>query len=162
LAHSEEAAVRLAAVLACGLRLTTPPLDQPPPPQVRLTFPADNAFFKGKIPFADGEVDLRALGRVGSYTTAEYWKALEPGKEPRDLFDLLMGRLDDPADSVRLQAAYYLGLLRDPRSEPAIARAVRAVQENRLADAPLRDVTKAWAVGPFDDADRAFKQVHPP
>jgi putative heme-binding domain-containing protein len=162
LVQAQEPAVRLAGVLAAGFRLTIPPSDRPPPPPVRLSFPADNAFFKGKIPYADAVVDLRALGRVGSYTTAEYWKAIEPSPEQDELFGLLLRRLNDPADPVRLQAAYFLSLLRDARSEPAVAEAVLAVQKNRLATAPLREVRQVWATGPFDEKDRGFKQAHPP
>jgi putative heme-binding domain-containing protein len=160
LLRSPDPAVRLAGVLAAGVRLTTPPDE--PPPQVRLVYPAENAFFKVKIHYADGEADLRALGRVGSYTTAEYWKAITPDAEQTALFRLLMAALQDPTDAVRLQAAYYLSLLRDPRSEPAVARTFAAVQEGRLASAPRNAVENVWAVGPFPDADSGFRPAHPP
>ncbi|HJT76386.1 MAG TPA: ThuA domain-containing protein, partial [Gemmataceae bacterium] len=160
LLRSSDSAVRLAGVLAAGRRLTTPPDE--PPPQVRLVYPTENAFFKVKLHFADGEADLRSLGRVGSYTTAEYWKAIMPSSEQAALFRLLMDALQDHADPVRLQAAYYLSLLRDPRSEPAVARTFAAVQEGRLAAAPLHAVQKVWTVGPFPDAADGFRTAHPP
>ena len=55
-------AVRLAGVLAAGVRLTVPPSDFTPPEQVKLTYPADGAFFKVKIHYADGEADMRVDG----------------------------------------------------------------------------------------------------
>jgi putative heme-binding domain-containing protein len=153
---------RLAGVLAAGFRLTIPPSDWSPPPEVKLTFPADNAFFKGRIPYADGEVDLRSQDRVGSFTTAEWWKAITPTVEQKKLFDLLVARLDDPAEPVRLQAGYFLSLLNDPRSEPLVSKMRRSVLENRLAAAPRRNVDKVWIVGPFDDAGNGFQRQHPP
>jgi putative heme-binding domain-containing protein len=162
LTRSRDTATRLAGVLAAGFRLTVPPGDQPPPTQVKLTFPADNAFFKGRIRYADGEVDLRASGRIGSFTIAELWKAVKPTPEQKDLFRLLLARLQDPAEPVQLQAAYFLSLLNDPRSEPRIAQVIRALREKRLAAAPLREVNKAWGVGPFDDGGRGFAEIHPP
>ena len=114
----------MAAALAAGVRLTVPPSDFTPPEQVKLTYPAEGAFFKMKIHYADGEADMRTMGRVGSFTMAEYWKAVEPDPEQKELFGLLQKMLDDPADPVRLQAAYYLSLLRDPRTEPAVAQGV--------------------------------------
>ena len=162
LAGSPDPGIRLAGTLAAGVRLTVPPSDFTPPEQVKLTLPADNAFFKGKIHYADGEVDLRSLGRVGSFTMAEYWKAIEPDQEQRQLVDLLVKRLDDTDDAVRLQAAYYLSLLRDPKTEPAVAKTFQSVQMGRLAAAPLREVARVWAVGPFADGDKGFSTPHAP
>ena len=72
--------VRLAAVLAAGTKLTVPPADEEPPAEVPLFFPADDGFFHAKAVYADSEapVDVRSLGRVGSYTTAQRWKAVAP------------------------------------------------------------------------------------
>ena len=162
LAKSPDAAVRLAAALAAGVRLTVPPGDFTPPESVKLTYPAEGAFFKTKIRYADGEADMRSMGRIGSFTIAEYWKAIEPNAEQKELFGLLQKMLDDPADPVRLQAAYYLSLLRDPKTEPAVARVFRSVQEGRLAAAPLHEVGKAWAIGPFADGEKGFQTPHPP
>jgi putative heme-binding domain-containing protein len=162
LVEAPDAATRLAGVLAAGFRLTVPPNDQPPPKEVRLTFPADNAFFKGRIRYADAEVDLRSLGRIGSFTIAEQWKAIKPDREQMGLFNLLLGRLQDPAEPVQLQAAYFLSLLNDPRSEPLLAEVTRKVRENRLGGAPLRVINRVWINGPFDDAGRGFTLRHPP
>ena len=154
-------AVRLACVLAAGVRLTAPPSDFTPPEAVKLSYPAENAFFKVKIRYADGEVDLRSLGRVGSFTMAEYWKAVEPDPEQKELFGLLQNMLDDPSDPVRLQAAYYLWLLRDPRTEPAVvARVSVGAGGPPGGGAVARRVGKVWAVGPFADGEKGFQAPH--
>jgi putative heme-binding domain-containing protein len=70
--------------------------------------------------------------------------------------------LDAPSEPARLQSAYYLSLLRDPRSEPAVARTFQSVLEGRLKNAPLHEVGKVWAVGPFADGERGFQETHPP
>src|SRR5205807_334377 len=143
-AKARDVVTRLAGILAAGFRLTVPPSDQVPPRQLALSFPRENAFFKVKIRYADAAapVELPALGRIGSYTTAEFWKASPLSAEQKDLFALLQQALQDPADPVRLQAAYFLSLLRDPRSEPLVAEVFKSVQVNRLANAPVRAVGK--------------------
>ena len=64
---------------------------------------------------------------------AEYWKAIEPDHEQKELFAALLRMLDGSSEPARLQSAYYLSLLRDPRSEPAVARTFQSVLEGRLA-----------------------------
>jgi putative heme-binding domain-containing protein len=164
LLRSTDAALRLGGVLAAGWRLTVPPAIEAPPKKLPLFYPANNAFFHGKMRFADTDdiVDLRDHGRVGSYTRAERWKALEPNAEEKALFNLLNQSLDDRAVPVRLQAAYYLSLLRDPRSEPRIAAARRAAALAELSAEPDRPIRKIWLVGPFADGSPGGKQVHPP
>jgi putative heme-binding domain-containing protein len=152
LMESKDASVRLVAVLAAGFRLTVPPPHSAPPKEVALFYPKGNAFFQTAIRYGDRpdeRVELDRLGRVGSYTTAELWKAITPSAEQKALFDLLSRGLKDSSEIVRLQAAYFVSLLRDPRTEPEVTKVVAEVRERRLADVPLRDVTKAWAVGPF-------------
>ena len=66
--------------------------------------------FVVKIRYGDdpqNEVDLRKLGPVGSFTFAEYWKAIKPSAEQQQLFDLLMERLKDDDEAVKLQADGY-------------------------------------------------------
>jgi putative heme-binding domain-containing protein len=79
-----------------------------------------------------------------------------------ELFDLLMKMLDDSDEQVRLQAAHFLSLLNDPRSEPAVARVRTASADRRLATAPLVLVNKIWLCGPFPDGSEGFDRVHPP
>jgi putative heme-binding domain-containing protein len=157
LAESRDAAVRLAGVLAAGFRLTVPPPHSTPPREVALTYSRGDAFFQTKIRYGDKPnevIELPTLGRVGSFTTAEMWKAITPDAEQKALFGLLSAALKDSSEPVRLQAAYFLSLLRDPRTEPGVAQVFAEVRARRLADVPVRNVTRAWAVGPFaaDDA----------
>ena len=115
------------------------------------------------ILFADEKepIDLRTLGRVGNYTVAEHWKALKHTDEQEQLFALLMERLDDTDDKVRLQAAHFLSLLNDPRSEPKIALVTANVQDKRLNLGKLEHLKPhVWMLGPVPDAD-GFKTVHP-
>jgi hypothetical protein len=122
LAQAPRASDRLAAALAIGMRLTTPPLGQRPPAELKLFYPQDNSFFKSKLKFADRDepVDLRDLGRIGAYTMAERWRASRSGHDEPS-FRLLGRLLEDEDGRVALQAAHYLGLLDDPRTEPQLA-----------------------------------------
>jgi putative heme-binding domain-containing protein len=139
-------------VLAAGFRLTVPPPHSTPPKEVALVYPRGNAFFQTTIRYGDRPdepIELDKLGRIGSYTTAEMWKAITPNAEQKLLFELLSRGLKDPSEVVRLQGAYFLSLLRDPRMEPEVARVFAEVRERRLADVPLRNIARAWAVGSF-------------
>jgi putative heme-binding domain-containing protein len=162
--ESKEEAVRLAGVLAAGIRLTVPPVHETPPTEVPLFYPAGNAFFHTKLKFADrdDEVDLRDLGRVGSYTTAQRWKAVKPSEEQTQLFDLLVKSLGDTSPRVRLQAAYYLSLLHDPRSDPLVAKVRQDIRFAAVAGLPLHEVNRVWTVGAFADGPRGLAQPHPP
>ena len=92
---------------------------------------------------------------------AEHWKALEHTAEQEQLFALLMERLSDDDDKVRLQAAHFLSLLNDPRSEPEIAMVSADVQDKRLDIQGKLEHLKpdVWMLGPVPDAD-GFKTVH--
>ena len=72
---SNEAATRLAGVLALGMRLTEPAAADEPPAELPLFFPGENPFFKTRLTFFGGgpAVELAGLGRIGSYTAAERW-----------------------------------------------------------------------------------------
>lgn len=154
-------AIRLGGVLTAGFRLTMPPVharlsaDAPLAPQQK-----EEANI---IQFADEKepLDLRKFGRVGNYTVAEHWKALKHTDEQEQLFALLMERLDDSEDKIRLQAAHFLSLLNDPRSEPKIAKVVSGVQDRRLDVGKLEHLKPLiWMLGPVPDAD-GLKTVHP-
>jgi hypothetical protein len=144
------------------MRLTVLPSDFTPPQNVKLSYPPNGDFFKVKIHYAEGEVDLRTLGRIGSFNMAEYWKAIEPSREQKDLFAALLRMTDAASEPARLQSAYYLSLLRDPNSEPAVARTFQSVLQGRLAGAPLHEVSKVWAVGPFADGQKGIQETHAP
>ncbi len=159
--RAPEHQIRLAGVLVAGFRLTMPAVaatlapDAPLAPQQK-----EEA---NTILYADEKepIDLRTLGRVGNYTVAEHWKVLKHSDEQEHLFGLLMERLDDDNDRIRLQAAHFLSLLNDPRSEPRIARVVTGVQDRRLDVAKLEHVKpNVWMLGPVPDAE-GMKTAHP-
>jgi putative heme-binding domain-containing protein len=154
LAESKDARTRLAAVLAAGTRLTVPAPDAGPPAGVKLHFPAKSAFFSPELRFADAAepVDLTKLGPIGSYTTAQAWAARKATPDEERLFKLLAAALDDRDDLVRSQAAYYLGWLRDPRTESAVARVRLELRTRGLADRPAIPVKEAWRLGRFAEA----------
>ena len=153
---------RLIRVLAIGMRLTTPPRHELLPANLPLHYEADGAFFKRNVPYV-GEpaaIDLANVGRIGSFTTAEWWRANERTPEQKKLFELLMTALDDEDPRVQSQAAYYLSLLKDERSEPRIEAAKRAALAKELDRRPRITVTQAWAAGPFPDGEQLA--AHPP
>ncbi len=134
IAKSSDAPERLAAVLATGLKLTTPAVHDEPPEQLPLFFPGENSFFKTKLSFLGGgqPVELAKLGRIGSYTIAERWAKTPHSPDDERRVSLLVRALDDPAERVQLQAAYWLGLLRDPQCEPLVDRTRRQVAARRF------------------------------
>ena len=160
LSRSPDPAVRLEAVLAMGFRLTLPPAVGPPPGTVKLEALRTEADYL--IEFPDGEVDLRKFGPVGNYTMADFWKQSAHTGEQEQLFILLMQRLDDENRLVRLQAANFLYMLNDARSEPQIAKLIAADEAARLVVRPSQRVEKVWAIGPFADGEQGFAAVHPP
>lgn len=153
-------ATRLAGVLAVGSRLTIPPVDKPLADDLPLDkWPAESVYV---IQYADAKIDLRKLGRVGLFTVADHWKAGKHTLEQEQLFGLLRERLADVNEPVRLQAAHYLDLLNDPRTEPLVARVRKASDERRLAVATIKVVPKAWVAGPFVDGPGGLKTPHAP
>ena len=160
--RAAEPQIRLGGVLTAGFRLTMPAVDAKLPPEAPLApQQKDEANI---ILYADEKepIDLRMLGRVGNYTVAEHWKVLKHTEEQEQLFSLLMERLDDDHDRIRLQAAHFLLLLNDPRSEPKIARVVSGVQDRRLDIAKLEHVKPmVWMLGPVPDVDGFEKTAHP-
>ncbi len=161
---SSDKATRQAGVLAAGIRLTVPPVHEPPPAELPLFYPKGNAFFHAQLHFADiaEPVELSKLGRIGSYTIAQRWKALPLTAAQKHLLELLAGALNDSQPAVQLQAAYYLGLLNDPNLEPRVAEVRQDVERKKLSTAPLQIVERLWEIGPFADGDEGFQRAHPP
>ena len=92
----------------------------------------------------------------------DHWKAAKHTAEQEQLFALLEVRLGDESEAVRSQAAYFLSLLNDARTEPLIARIRTDITQRKLSLAELNLVPKVWVVGPFDDLGNGFKTVHEP
>jgi putative heme-binding domain-containing protein len=160
LCASKDDKTRLGGILAAGYRLTVPPATKAIPHHLPLTKLREESAYV--IDYADGKVDLRKLGRVGNFTLAEHWKVGKHTLEQQRLFALLLRMLDDPQEPARLQAAHFLYLLNDPRSEPKVAAVRRISEERKLQTAPLHAISKVWLVGPFPDGKGGLKTVHPP
>jgi putative heme-binding domain-containing protein len=151
---------RLAGVLAVGFRLTLPPATKSIDPSLPLNPWSEEGIYR--VRYFDQTVDLRTLGRLGMFTVAEHWKSGKHTSEQETLFALLRERLADSNDRVRLQAAHFLYLLDDPRTEPMIREIRKTTERSRLANAPLKSLGRAWGIGPFTDGSRGFSAVHPP
>jgi putative heme-binding domain-containing protein len=121
LAESPDAKIRLAAVLAAGFQLTVPPATQTLP----LDIPLSTSQFSLKAQYADGIVDLSQLGRLGHFTLAEAWSKIKPTADQQAAFDLLDRRLQDADERVAKQAALFLRLLADPRTDATAARLLK-------------------------------------
>jgi hypothetical protein len=151
---------RLAGVLAAGFRLTLPPADKPIAASLPLAPWKTGDVYR--VRYLDQTIDLRKLGRLGLFTMAEHWNAQKHSAEQERLFALLSGRLDDRSERVRLQAAHFLSLLADHRSEPKVAMLHKQTERRRLVNAPLKQLGRAWVIGPFADAGGGLSTAHPP
>ena len=161
LCESSDSATRLAGVLATGFRLTLPQATKPLPKHLPLDPYPDTA---NVIQFADAKLDLRRFGRVGNFTVAEHWKTGKRSSEQDRLFALLLARLQDENEQVRLQSAHFLSLLNDSQSESLLTKVIADTEQRRLEGAPvsiLKSVNEVWAVGPFPDGPAGLRQIHP-
>ncbi len=156
---------RLAGVLAAGFKLTLPPTGSPIAAGLPLVaWRAEDAY---KIQFVDSPenrpADLRTVQKqIGLFTVAEHWKAGKHTPEQEKLFALLVGRLGDESEPVRLQAAYFLSLLNDSTIEPAVAQVRRDTATKRLSTSSPIAISKTWVVGPFADGGKGFDAIHAP
>lgn len=157
---ADDTAMRMAGVLAAGVRLTVPPVHGTPPEGVVQPYTSPNAEFE--IAYADGTVDLREHALVGSFTTAEAWRKAPRTSEQQALLEMLSERLDDDDRGVRLQAAYYLYLLDDASVQSLVAGVVDQARRSQMASAAPRPVDAAWFVGPFDDGSHGLAATHEP
>jgi putative heme-binding domain-containing protein len=142
LCTASDVRARLAGVLAAGFRLTTPPDDLPA--GFKLDQPNPGSFI---LNLADGRVNLKKLGPVGNFTMADLWRQVPHSPEQEGLFALLVNRLRDADPSVRWEAAYFLRLLNDPRSEPTIAQ-IRQ-QFPPAKNLQQTQITEIWLLGPL-------------
>jgi putative heme-binding domain-containing protein len=142
LATADAADVRLAGVLAAGFRLTLPQATTPLDERVPLAA-WRNPDASCRLTFVDGTVDLRDLGRIGTFTMAERWRAGGHTGDEEALFGILAGRLGDADERVRLQAVHFLSVLADPRSEQTVAAARADAARSREASgtSSIRDPT---------------------
>ncbi|HND54315.1 MAG TPA: c-type cytochrome, partial [Pirellulaceae bacterium] len=160
LCQAADAKTRLAGALACGFRLTLPPATGSLAKHLPLDKLREESAYV--VELVDGKFDLRSLGPIGNFTTADHWKAGGHTDEQEALFGLLLKQLNDQDESVRLTAAQFLLTLNDPRSEPAVAKVFAANDDKLLGIARPITVQEAWIVGPFDNGDAGLKAVHAP
>lgn len=161
LGKSYDVPTRRAAALAAGFHLTAPPSDYTPPDSLPLSYNAGNAAFTLTFADADKPVDLRALSRVGSFTTAEWWKNVPRTDDDRQLVYLLVNSLADSSGDVVEQAAYFLSLLNDPQTESQIAEARRRVIAGEVAKLPPRTIERSWVLA-SRGASFYLEKVAPP
>ncbi len=160
LCANDDARTRLAGVLATGFRLTIPHPTKPIPEGLPLQpWPNENVY---KVVYATETIDVRKFGRLGQFTVAEHWRAAKHSDQQEALFMLLDSKFDDSDERVRLQAAQFLSVLKDDRSEPLIQKVRIATARQRLAKAPRSGIGEVWIAGPFLDGDDGFDRTHPP
>ncbi|MFM7243158.1 MAG: hypothetical protein ACKO40_03160 [Planctomycetaceae bacterium] len=128
--------IRLAAVLAAGFRLTVPESTATPAEHLPLAA-WRNADASCRLTFADGSVDLRDLGRLGTFTLAEHWKAGGRTRDQESLFAGLVSALDDDDPRTRRQAASFLAALADPRCESRVSAVLSETAARPTANAAM-------------------------
>jgi glucose/arabinose dehydrogenase len=128
LCAAADARKRLAGVLAAGFRLTLPPATKLLARHLPLAEPKNDSACI--IAYADGRLDLRQIGRIGRYTVAEHWKADMHTADQELLFTLLRRMLNDTDGPTRVQAARFLALLNDSRSEKEVEGVLKTRKEN--------------------------------
>jgi putative heme-binding domain-containing protein len=140
LADSIDVKHRLAGVLTLGIRLTVPPAIEP----LSADCPLDASTFNPMAQYADQMEDLRQFGRIGAFTFATFWAKKTKTEGDQRIFDLLMRRLNDADERVAKQAAFYLRLLADSRTDVAAAQLLKI--ENAAIVQPIQGATAATAV----------------
>jgi putative heme-binding domain-containing protein len=128
---------RIVGVLATGFRLTVPRWDEP----LDKSVPFDEG--RGySVTYAGGiREDLRQRGPTGNFTMADAWDAGARSQEEETLFALLLHRLQDVDDKVARQAAFFLHLLDDARSEASAATVLGLKAPAQQNGAPLANAT---------------------
>ncbi len=153
-------ATRLAGVLAAGFRLTVPRAAEPIPAELPLTPWTTGDVYH--VTYLDETVDLRTARPPRAVHGGRALARAKHSDEQEALFALLHERLADSSEPVRLQAAYFLSLLNDRRTEPDIGALRKQTYRLRLVNAPLKQLGRAWAIGPFADGGRGLATAHPP
>ena len=79
--------------------------------------------------------------RTGNFTMADVWATAPKSPDQQALFALLERRLDDPVTDHAKQAAFFLRLLKDPRTD-ARAAGILGIRDAKLAQAaPIQGAT---------------------
>jgi putative heme-binding domain-containing protein len=106
---------RRAGVLAAGFRLTVPEWDKAPDAAIPLAGGRSGAY---RVTYAGGATeDLSKLGRTGAFTMADSWASKPRTSDEAIVFSLLTRRMEDSEVNVAKQAAFFLRLLGDAKTE---------------------------------------------
>ncbi|MDB6079018.1 MAG: hypothetical protein JWO82_2765 [Akkermansiaceae bacterium] len=137
LCESADAADRLTGILVAGQRLTVPPLVGPLPTDWPLDPMESNVTYVGET------VDLPTRGPLGNFTLADVWSKRSKSAEDETLFALLERRLHDPVPGHAKQAAFFLRLLKDPRTDAECADILGLPATGVAQGAPLKGASSA-------------------
>jgi putative heme-binding domain-containing protein len=145
LCESGDAADRLVGILVAGQRLTVPPLTGPLPDDWPVTP------MKNNVPYVGETVEFTS----GNFTIADSWAKRSRSADEEKLFALLERRLDDAAQDNAKQAAFFLRLLNDPRTD-ARCTVVLGLPTDAAAKAkPLKGATSTG----ITELPEAFKAI---
>lgn len=137
LCESADAAERLTGILVAGQRLTVPPFAGPLPTD----WPLDP--MESRVAYVGETVDLSTRGPVGNFTLADVWSKRSRSAEDETLFALLERRLHDPVPGHAKQAAFFLRLLKDPRTDSECAAILGLPATEVAQGAPLKGASSA-------------------
>ncbi len=149
LCESSDPADRLTGILVGGQRLTVPPLSGPLPDD----WPLDP--MKSIVAYVGETVDLSSLGRLGNFTMADVWAKRPKSPEQETMFALLERRLQDSESSNAKEAAFFLRLLKDPRTDAQCAATLGLPGDATVTAAPLKGATSTG----ITELPEAFKTV---
>ena len=143
LCGDSDAKRRRAGVLAAGFRLTVPEFDKTPDKTVPLDLGMKHAY---TVTYAGGVAeDLRAKGPMGNFTQADAWQKRAKTIEDETLFTLLKRHLYDANEDIAKQAALFLRLLKDERSDDLAATVLGLPALPGPQGSPLTNATTTGA-----------------
>ncbi|MBI4326969.1 MAG: c-type cytochrome, partial [Chloroflexi bacterium] len=143
LCEDSDAKRRRAGVLAAGFRLTVPEFDKAPDKTVPLDLGMKHAY---TVTYAGGvQADLRAKGLMGNFTQADAWAKRAKTIEDETLFSLLERRLHDANENLAKQAAFFLRLLKDERSDKLATTVLGLTAHSGPQGSPLTNATTTGA-----------------
>ena len=145
LCESSAAADRLTGILIAGQRLTLPPFSGPLPD----AWPLDP--MQSRVAYAGATVDLA----TGNFTFADAWAKRTKSADDKTLFALLERRLHDPVADHAKQAAFFLRLLKDPRTDAQCSALLGLPAEQGAQGTPLPGATSTGIM----ELPAAFKTV---
>lgn len=145
LCESGDAADRLVGILVAGQRLTVPPLTGPLPADWPVTP------MKNNVPYVGETVEFTS----GNFTIADSWAKRSRSADDEKLFALLERRLNDAAQDNAREAAFFLRLLNDPRTDARCTVVLGLPTEAAAKAKPLKGATSTG----ITELPEAFKAV---